>query len=147
MVLEVMYQARKKLGLSLQMIANYVGVSVGHVGKIEHGWKAGSDGLIADIAALLRVDYRDIREEQREKNVLPVEQRPTVSVKPAYEFKAGKLYKFLVGGRHGEKISRERLRFIRDEGKHHVFQHPVGGWVTCFTDPQLCGAKIKEQSR
>lgn len=36
------------------------------------------------------------------------------------------------------------LRFLRDEGIHHIFQSLGGGWLTSYTDPQLVGICIAE---
>ena len=59
-------------------------------------------------------------------------------------FKPGKLYTIYIrqlGKYDGPK--RRKLRYVRDEGGHHVFESPTGGWLECFTDFQLLDVEIK----
>mgnify|MGYP007101911272 CR=1 FL=1 len=34
--------------------------------------------------------------------------------------------------------------YLKKQGRHHVFQHAAGGWLTTRTDQQLIGKKIQE---
>lgn len=38
----------------------------------------------------------------------------------------------------------QRLRYLRKEGKHHVFQCLAASWLTTFTDQQLIGMTWKK---
>ena len=51
-----------------------------------------------------------------------------------HEFQPGKKYEIRGG---------TKLKFLRKEGIHHVFQGP-GGWLETWTDAQLAGVEVKK---
>ena len=60
-------------------------------------------------------------------------------------FKPGKLYKLTSDNRSAklDVPKRKKLRYVRDEGIHHIFESPTGGWLESFTDFQLLDITIK----
>ena len=60
-------------------------------------------------------------------------------------FKPGKLYMFINVHQLGkyDAPKRRKLRYVRDEGCHHIFESPTGGWLESFTDFQLLDIEIK----
>lgn len=74
-----------------------------------------------------------------------------IPVLKEWQFTPGRLYRIhgrLINGLTPESTAeRERLetlRFLRDEGKHHMFISPRGYWRTTFTDAQLARTKITQ---
>ncbi len=74
-------------------------------------------------------------------------EEPKERPKPkAWKFKKGELYKITPLTRSGSEsfvFHHIALRFLRNEGRHHIFQSQNGGWLTCYTDAQLVDAVIK----
>jgi len=137
MTLEVIQQKRREMGLTLTQLAEKIGASTSYLGYIEHGDKLGSDAMIKDIALALGLDYADIRRAQGVNHHPDEELIPKIKI---CTFVPGKTYKIRALGRFG---TREKLRYLRKEGIHHVFQHPVAGWRTSYTDAQLVTAQVK----
>ena len=61
----------------------------------------------------------------------------------SFSFIGGKTY-FINDTPKQSSDERNYLVYLRKEGKHHMFRNYLGGWITCFTDPQLIGKSIKE---
>ena len=151
MVLEIMRRRREELGLTCEQLARKIHCGHTSINYIESGKRTGSNSLIRNIAVALGLDYDDIRAEQERNNELAIKKiiapqesatRSALNISSpnqAPKLKPGRLYKLAEQGFKGE---RKKLRFLRDEGEHHIFQSPTGGWLESFTDIQLMDWRV-----
>ena len=84
------------------------------------------------------VNGRPVKVKSEEPVPLPI--RPQ---EVSFSFIGGKTY-FINDTPKQSSDERNYLVYLRKEGKHHMFRNYLGGWITCFTDPQLIGKTITE---
>ena len=60
-----------------------------------------------------------------------------------FEFVGGKKY-LITDTRSKVYDESDYLVYLRKDGIHHMFRNYLGGWLRCFTDPQLIGKTIEE---
>ena len=66
-----------------------------------------------------------------------------LSNKICFEFVGGKKY-LITDTRNKVYDELDYLVYLRKDGIHHMFRNYLGGWLRCFTDPQLIGKTIEE---
>ena len=122
---------REELGLTRAELAWDAGISEGHVRDLERGRSGGSTGCWVKIRKALGM-------------AMP-ERLPR---KLKREFEPGVKYRFIPDTRTGLRDLLPnplddvlRLRYLRKEGAHHVFQSR-GGWLMSWTDAQLVGWEV-----
>ena len=149
MELRIIKQRRKELGLTAKQLSQNVGLATSSVSEIERGRVRGKEETIRKLAEALGLSYYDIRKAQDDIEIQNLI-RPNNAV---FErtFKPGKLYRLELGTIKGygtlARAEHETLRYTRKSGKHHMFKHPTGGWLTSFTDTQLIGVVITERGK
>lgn len=137
---------RKERGWTQAELGRKVGVSAAHIGDIECGRATGAPELWE------RIELAFAKEEEEDQEFWPEQLRigETVHcVLKRWEFTPGKKYSFrpptklddlrnLGGGVGGATL---RLKYLRKEGVHHVFQ-ASSGWLMTWTDAQLAGWNV-----
>ena len=67
----------------------------------------------------------------------------SISNEICFEFVGGK--KYLITDKRSKIYDEsDYLIYLRKDGIHHMFRNYLGGWLRCFTDPQLIGKSIEE---
>lgn len=115
---------RSRLGLSLRELGEECGMSPSYISELERGVYGGGEALERILAVLEGLDMR---------------QRMSTMWHSRLErkFEPGRAY----------LVEDQPLRYLRKEGKHHLFRGPGGGWLTAFTDAQFVGVTIREIKR
>ena len=142
---------RGERGWTQAELGRKVGVSGAHIGDIECGRSAGSLELWERLERTF--DEEKFDEEEEDQEFWPEQLRigETVHcVLKRWEFTPGKKYSFRpptklddlrnLGGGFGEPL---RLKYLRKEGVHHVFQ-AASGWLMTWTDAQLAEEEVEE---
>ena len=140
---------RKELGMTIEHLSVKAGISGSFLSKIEHGELVGSDATINKLANALGITPGDIRYEQlggegwerSSTEVIEADGRFMPSLPKKHDFIPGTTYKIHRG--YGKAINTpETRKFDHDEGRHHIFTSPIGGWRESYTDEQLAGSII-----
>lgn len=158
-------ELRETLGISLEDVAQFIGISPASIGRFERNPDNVKNAEIKDTLTALTQeptnsnDYPwidELREEKKRKAKGREEQkareREELRKKMFHSFTAGKGY--LIFDSDNAKGDSEYMKpetgkgcifvYIRKEGKHHVFSEKRGGWIRTYTDIQLMGKNIKE---
>lgn len=137
-------ETRKNLGVSYQELAGRTGYSYSHVKNAMGGNSVAGGKLYNALTKALGVDepYNGPKRQGGARRP-----QPQKEAAPA-QFTPGKKYTIQrVAASTGCAVADEgglRLRYLRKEGKHHVFQSPSASWLTTFTDQQLVGMTWKK---
>lgn len=118
---------RKHLGLTLKELGEKCGMSPCYISELERGVYEGRKAQETQERILAVLTDLDMK--QRASTMWPP--------RPERKFEPGRAY----------LVEDQPLRYLRKEGKHHLFRGPGGGWLTAFTDAQLVGATILETKR
>mgnify|MGYP007070251039 CR=1 FL=1 len=142
---DTLRQLRSVLGLNKTQMAKVIGVSFWGVAHCEYSHCTGSHNskMFAKIKQYLEDTGLQILAEARDKPF-------------SGEFIEGHCYSIYSPLKSGNKYGSSwafsaaayersyRFRYLRKDGKHHVFREINCGWTRTYTDAQLVGKKILE---
>ncbi len=118
---------RNHLGLTLKELGKECGMSPSYISELERGVYGGGEALETQERILAVLTDLDMK--QRASTMW--------HSRPERKFEPGRAY----------LVEDQQLRYLRKEGKHHLFRGPGGGWLTAFTDAQFVGVTIREIKR
>lgn len=118
---------REARGWTCTRLAELASTTKRAVSALEQGKNVADAGARERIMAVLADPDA---EKKVEIATIPIRWAPPVS----FAFEVGKAYRF---------TRSTRMRYVRKEGKHHIFKSPSGGWSTAYTDAQLIGMGVQ----
>ena len=126
---------RNLLGLSENQVAYHTGTPIEEIQQIEKN---------PDSISFQTERVKDYLEKEKKKY------DDFLATRKAFtkHFEVGKKY-YIMGNENNKfevDVSEYLFEFVKDEGIHHCFKSVQGGWTRTYTDAQLVGKQIKEES-
>ena len=139
-------RVQKNMGVTYLELSNRTGYSYSHIKNAMGGNSVAGGRLYNALAEALGIS-EPYSGESPDNGSGPRRARaqdiPAPAPQPSEQFVPGKKYDIRQANtKTGEASLADtgrRLKYLRKEGKHHVFQCPTATWLTTFTDQQLVG--------